>query len=119
MDRVCVVLPVLRGRTTDARAFMEELERHRQVEYAASERRLGISRELWYLAHVAETDLLVGYLEAADFAAAARAFGASSDPFDVWFKRRMIEATGVDLANLPPGFQPAELLSHYEATAAV
>ena len=40
----------------------------------------------------------------------------STDPFDLWFKKRMADVTGVDLNNIPPGFAPPELLSHYDVT---
>ena len=59
-------------------------------------------------------DQLLGYMEAADFGRAVAQFSASKDPFDLWFKKRMADVTGVDLNNIPPGFAPPELLSHYD-----
>jgi hypothetical protein len=40
-------------------------------------------------------------METNDFAHALRLFSQSQDEFDVWFKRRLAEATGVDLNNPP------------------
>jgi hypothetical protein len=40
-------------------------------------------------------DAMVAYMETKDFANALRLFSQSQDEFDVWFKRRMAEATGV------------------------
>ncbi len=116
MDPVCLVMPILPGKTADARAFMRELDGARKAEFDRSERRLGISKELWYLASLPAGDHLVGYAEAANFGEAIAQFSASQDAFDLWFKKRMADVTGVDLNNIPPGFAPPELLSHYDAT---
>jgi hypothetical protein len=67
MDYVCVVFPVLPGKTADARAFMRELDTQRMAEYDRSERRIGISKEMWFLASLPSGDQLVGYMEAQDF----------------------------------------------------
>jgi hypothetical protein len=115
MDHVCLVMPVLPGKGADARAFMQELETQRKNDYDASERRIGISKELWYLASLPGGEQLVGYMEAEDFQKAAAQFFASQDEFDLWFKRRMLDVTGVDLNNPPADFRPPELLSHYDA----
>jgi len=60
-------------------------------------------------------DQLVGYMEAANFGQAVAQFSASRDRFDLWFKQRMADVTGVDLNNIPAGFAPPELLSQYVA----
>lgn len=115
MDHICLVMPVLPGRTADARAFMRELDTSRRDQFDTSERRIGITKELWYLASVPGGDQLVAYIESADFGRAIGLFSSSQEPFDVWFKDRMAEVTGVDLNNIPPDFAPPELLSHYDA----
>ena len=114
MDHICLVLPILSGKTDDARAFMRELDGPRKKEFDASERRIGITKELWYLAKVASGDQLVGYMESQDFGKAVAQFSASREAFDVWFKQQMAKVTGVDLNNLPADFMPPELLSHYD-----
>jgi hypothetical protein len=117
MDYVCVVFPVLPGKTADARAFMRELDTQRMADYDRSERRIGISKEVWFLASLPAGDQLVGYMEAHDFGRALGEFGASQDAFDRWFKERMLAVTGVDFNNIPADFRPPELLSRYEAGA--
>lgn len=119
MDHVCIAFPVKPGMTDRARSFMRRLDSDRHAEFDASERRIGISKELWFLASLAAGDHMVGYMEANDFGAAMGAFVASRDPFDQWFKGEMLAVTGVDLNNLPPDFKPPELLSHYEVGQAV
>ncbi len=115
MDHICVVFPILPDKTEEARAFQRELDTDRKADYDRSERRIGITKEHWFLASVPSGDQLVVYIESPDFARAIGAFGASRDEFDVWFKRRLAEVSGVDLGNLPPDMVLPELVSSYEA----
>jgi hypothetical protein len=114
MQQVCFALLVKTGKTEDARAFMRELDGPRKTEFDKSERRIGIVKESWFLQHLGENDVLIGYMESADFAKSLRQFAQSRDDFDVWFKRQMSEVTGVDL-NHPPAGPLSEQLSRYEA----
>jgi len=97
MDQICLVVPVLPGRTADARDFMRELEAGRNADYQRSEQRIGIVKEAWYLARTPVGDQLVAYLESPDFPKALSAFSHSQDQFDQWFKQRLADATGLDL----------------------
>ncbi|MGN6564367.1 MAG: hypothetical protein ACTHMU_17050 [Thermomicrobiales bacterium] len=114
MDHVGFALPILPGQTGAARAFQRALGGERQEEYAASERALGITRELWFVQATANGDLFVAYMESADFGRALGRFAASRESFDVWFKEQLAAVTGVDLNEPPPG-PLSELVSHYEA----
>ncbi len=116
MDQICLVIPVLEGKPESARDFMRELEESRKEDYARSEQRIGIDKEVWYLAHVDAQDVYVAYMESADFANALKLFSESQDEFDLWFKRRLADVTGVDLNN-PPEMSLPELLSSYSAEA--
>ena len=114
MNQICLVIPVTSGKSEDARDFMRELEQERKAEYDQSERRIGITKEVWYLARAPGGDQLVGYMETSDFGKALSLFSASRDEFDMWFKRRLADSTGLDLNN-PPPMQLPELLSSYSA----
>jgi hypothetical protein len=114
MDQICLVVPVLPGRTADARDFLQELEGERNASYQHSERRIGIVKEVWYLAPAPTGDQLVAYMESPDFGKALSMFSQSHDEFDLWFKQRLADATGLDLNTPPPGPLP-ELLSNYAA----
>jgi uncharacterized protein DUF6176 len=114
MDQICLVVPILPGRTADAKDFMRELEAGRNADYQRSEQRIGIVKEAWYLAHTPAGDQLVGYMESPDFPTALSAFSQSQDEFDRWFKQRLADATGLDL-NTPPADPLPELLSSYSA----
>lgn len=67
MDQICLVIPVISGKSEDARDFMGELEESRKPDYDRSERRIGITKEVWYLAPVPDGDALVAYMESEDF----------------------------------------------------
>jgi hypothetical protein len=118
MDQICLVVPVQPGKSDDAREFMDELEKSRMAEYAASEERIGITKEVWFLAGTPGGDTLVAYIETDDFGEALTRFSGSQDGFDLWFKQRLADSTGVDLNN-PPEMTLPELLSSYSAEIAV
>ncbi len=115
MDQVCAVFPVLPSKSGAARDFMRQLDTERKAEFDRSERRIGITKEVWFLAQVPAGDVLVGYMESKDFNNAIGMFSQSQDVFDIWFKRRFAEITGFDFNNLPPGMKLPELLSSYQA----
>jgi hypothetical protein len=117
MDHICMVIPVTSGKSAAARAFLQQLDGAKRSDYDASERRIGITKEVWFLAAGAAGDQLVGYMESADFGRALTSFVGSRDPFDLWFKEQMHAVTGVDLNNPPATLAPAELLSAYAAGA--
>jgi hypothetical protein len=114
MDQTLFALPIPAGKTDDARTFLQELEGERKGQYAASERRLGLTRELWAIQPTPMGDLYVVYIAGEDIARAFQQFAASQDEFDVWFKRRVLETTGADLNTPPPG-PMSEILSDYQA----
>jgi hypothetical protein len=114
MDQICLVVPIIPGKTADARDFMRELEADRNADYQLSEQRIGIVKEAWYLARAGAGDQLVAYMESPDFPAALSMFSQSRDEFDQWFKQRLADATGLDL-NTPPSAPLPELLSSYAA----
>jgi hypothetical protein len=115
VDQICLVLPILPGKTDDARAFQRELDTTRKPDYDRSERRIGITKEVWYIAALPSGDHFVAYMESADFNRALQMFVSSRDEFDEWFKRRLADVTGVDMNNLPPDMKLPELVSRYEA----
>ena len=49
MEYALFALPIQSGKSDAARAFLGELEGQRKADYAASEERLGITKEVWAL----------------------------------------------------------------------
>ena len=114
MDQICPVVPITPGKTQDARDFMRELEEKRKPDYGRSERRIGITKEAWYLARAPGGDQFVAYMETPTSARPCPCSPGSQDEFDLWFKRRLADSTGLDL-NIPPSGPLPELLSSYSA----
>ena len=114
MDQTLFALPILAGQTDAARAFLHELEATRKADYAASESRLGLTKEVWAIQAGPQGDLYVVYFAGADVARAFHQFAASNEAFDAWFKDQVRVTTGVDLNTPPPG-PPSEILSDFEA----
>ncbi len=114
MDQVCLLLPVASDKTEAAREFMRDLEEVRKADYVASEERIGISKEVWFLAPLPDGAALVAYIESDDFNRSLGEFVTSRDDFDLWFKMRLAESTGLDLNYAPSGPMP-EMLSSYSA----
>jgi len=115
MDHVCLVFPILPGKTANARTFQKDLDTTRKAEYTVSEGRLGIPREYWYIAELPTGDLLIGVFDAPDAGATIGQFVQSQDSFDLWFKDQVRLATGVDLNNPPADMKLPELVSTFEA----
>jgi hypothetical protein len=114
MDRMCLTVPVRPGRRDELVEFMREVNGPRHVELDATERRIGVTREVFFLADGVDHDLLVLYLEGESLGDSLGSFIGSREPFDLWFKERFAACTGVDL-NDPPPLEPAELLAAYAA----
>ena len=114
MDQTLFALPVLTGKTDAARAFLHELEHERMGQYAESEARLRLFKEVWAIQQSPQGDLYVVYFSGDDILDAFRKFAASQDAFDLWFKQQVLETTGADLNTPPPGLL-SEILSDYAA----
>jgi hypothetical protein len=113
VDQTLFALPILPGQTEAGRAFLRELEGPRKEQYAASEGRLGLTKEVWAIQAGPQGDLYVVYFAGADIAGAFRQFAASQDEFDKWFKDRVLATTGADLNTPPPG-PMSEILSDFQ-----
>jgi len=107
-------LPIQAGKSDAARAFLQALEGGRKADYAASEKRLGITKEVWALQQSPMGELFVIFFQGADIGGAVSQFVASQDAFDQWFKGQVKDTTGVDL-NVPPPGPLSDILSVYEA----
>lgn len=115
MEKVCIIFPILSGKTGEARDFMRALETDRKADHANSNKRVGMIREVWFLSSGPSGDQLVGYAEMANFEQVIGEVAASQDEFDVWYKQRLAEVTGVDMNDPSPALEPLELLSSFAA----
>ncbi len=105
--------PVLPGKEDEARKFAQETLGRAQ-EYAASQKKSGITKEEWALQQTPMGSLVVVRFEGDDIEAAFNRLAESTDPFDVWFKERVDEVSGVDLGATPDE-PPPEMLLEWRA----
>jgi len=94
-----VVRPVTAGRLDEWRAFHAELLGPRRIEWAQSQRRRGITRQVVSLVAHGDTHLAVVFSEGRDPVAALRALEDSNDAFDVWMVDRVRALHGAPLAS--------------------
>lgn len=98
MSGIVLTFPILDGKVESWRRFCQELSGSRRKVYEASRQRLGITRERLALVETAFGSTAVTTLEAPDVAQALGEIIASGLPFDVWYRERLQELHGVNLA---------------------
>jgi hypothetical protein len=102
---------VLPGKTDALRQLIADLTGPRKAEFQDAHRRFGAVKQNVYLEHTPQGDLTVYYEESADPVANLQKFGQSQDPFDVWWKERLLDVTGIDYSQPFPGPLPELILS--------
>ena len=70
------------------------------------------AEEAWFLQNTEDGPIVIAVLAVDDPERAAKSSGASNDPFDVWFKQRVIEVSGVDPNKTPLG-PPSEQIFQF------
>jgi hypothetical protein len=102
--------PVLPGKEDEPRKFAQETL-DRGEEFDASQRRFGVTMEEWALQQTPMGSMVIVRFEAPDIAAVFADLGQSNDEFEVWFKGRVLEITGVDLSTPSEDPLPEVILS--------
>jgi hypothetical protein len=82
----CWVIPIIEGKTDDARAYCQALETQRRAEYEASEVELGIDREIFFLWHGPDRDYVVLYMDGEDMVKSLQDWVVSEGAFELWGK---------------------------------
>ena len=95
---IVLTFPILAGKVEAWRRFCQELSGSRRKTYEASRQRLGITRERLALVETAFGSAAVNTLEAPNVDRALGQIIASLLPFDVWYRERLQELHGVNLA---------------------
>ena len=109
MSGIVLTFPILAGKVEAWRRFCQELSNSQLQMYLSSRRRLGITHERMELVENAYGALAVTTLEAPDVAQALGQIIASLLPFDVWYRERLQELHGINLAGYEQFAQPAPL----------
>jgi hypothetical protein len=114
MSGVVLTFPILDGKVEAWRRFCQELGGFRRNTYQASRQRLGITRERLTLVETDFGATAVTMLEAPDVAQALGQIIASELPFDIWYRERLQELYGVNLAGYEQFANPVPLPPNQE-----
>jgi hypothetical protein len=98
MSGIVLTFPILTGKVEAWRRFCQEMAGSRRKPYEASRQRLGITRERLALVETAYGSMAVTNLEALDIANALGQIVSSTNTFDIWYRERLKEVHGIDLA---------------------
>ena len=109
MSGIVLTLPIVAGKVEAWRRFCQELSGSRLQEYIASRRRLGITAERMALIEGDFGATAVTTMEAPDIAKLINRIISSDLPFDRWYRERLQELHGVNLAGYEQFIQPALL----------
>ena len=104
MAAFAAIFPILPGQTEAYKQFGQELAR--RSGYEDSRRRLGIHVERSFLQSTPQGDLSLITFEADDISRVFQGLATSQEPFDRWFRERVLEIHGVDVTQPPPGPAP-------------
>jgi hypothetical protein len=107
MAGVVLTFPILAGKVEAWRRFCQEISGSRQLMYIASRRRLGITHERLALLETAFGSTAVTTLEAVDVGRALSQIVTSALAFDCWYRERLRELHGIDLAGYEEFVQTA------------
>ena len=116
MSGLVLTLPIAPGKVEAWRRFCQELRGSQWQEYEASRRRLGVTRERLALLDNPFGSTSVTTLEAPDVNWTVSEMISSARPFERWYRERLQDLHGVNLASyrkfaMPaPSADPQELL---------
>ena len=95
----CGAFPVLPGKVEAARAFAKEAMGPQRSGFDESQRRGGITRETWSIQETPDGKALVlVWFESPDTEKAFAELAQDPSEFAVWFRERVMDISGVDLA---------------------
>ena len=114
MSGIVLTFPILAGKVEAWRRFCQELSGSRRQPYEASRQRLGITRERLALVETAFGSTAVTTLEAPDVAQSLGQIIASNLPFDIWYREKLQELHGVNLAGYEQFARPTPLPPNQE-----
>lgn len=102
---------ILPGKEEEWRRFVQVVVEERLREYEGLRQRLGIRNESVWLARTKGGEAAMVYLETEEPERIVPTLVASEEPFDLWFKERLIECHGRDPA---PRRAAAELIAYQD-----
>ena len=112
MKALVLALPIVRGKEEEWRRFAQELKETYPREYEDLRRRLGIRAERVWLMQAACGEVALAYAEFEAPQEVIQRLAASDEPFDAWFKEKLLELHGYDLDGPHPKPAPELVFGH-------
>ncbi len=109
MSGIVLTFPILSGKVEAWRRFCQELSGSRRLPYEASRQRMGITCERLSLVETSFGATSVTTLEAPDVAQALGQIIASEIPFDVWYRDKLQNLHGINLAGYEQYARPSPI----------
>jgi hypothetical protein len=95
--------PVLPSKAQAWKDYVREMTTTRKAELQTSRKRIGLTKEEVWLQHTPMGDFAVVYWEAPDIGKVFQALLTSQDPFDKWFREKvLVEVHGMKPTDPPP-----------------
>lgn len=103
MASYAFINPVKPGQVEAWKGYVKEMTTTRKAEFKASREKVGLTQEKVWLQQTPMGDFAVVYWEAPDIGKVFQQLMASKDPFDTWFRDKvMVGVHGMDPAGPPP-----------------
>jgi hypothetical protein len=115
MTSVSLAFPIRLDKVEQARRWGEDKRGPRRADGIESNRRIGMTRESWYLQQTPDGALLIFTGESPNLPAAFASYAASDGGFERWEKQALEELTGVDLDRLLDMPMPETLVDWRES----
>ena len=112
MQQLCIAFPIQPGKTQALKEFVKTITESRWKEYEDFQERSRVQKVTWCLQSSPQGDLVVIYNEGDDFTRLFSEFAVSTHPFDVWFRQKALEISGVDFSKFEPSRLPELLLKY-------
>jgi hypothetical protein len=114
MSDYLFVNPIVAGKKETWKNYVKEMTGARKKEYLASRKKAGLKTERVFLQETPQGDLAVVRWETENPQRIFEHFAKSQDPFDQWFREKiLIECHNMDFSHIPP--LNTIVLDHQEA----
>ncbi len=111
MRSVCFAAPAIENGDRVLQETAAEVLGPRRDELDDFHRRMGITKEHWYLQPTPQGPLTLVFLEGTDLSETFARLASSEEPFDVWFRQQAKRVHGIDFAEPMPGPLPEQVLA--------
>jgi hypothetical protein len=114
MECITWFAPILPGKLDAWKMINEEIKGPRREEHDRSRKRIGMTREVASLMQTPQGDFVCLFHEAENLAKAFHTLATSDDPYDIWFRNRLMELHGLtpEMMQAP---LPAKVFLDYKA----